>query len=392
MVRELLIDVYLLFYKIFFSINNLFPLKNKIIFIITFEENAIFLYKEILKQKIDVQIVFLCNTSILSTIKENCPDAKISPLNTLNIFSWLISVYNIATSKVILVDNYFAFLSTMNFKRGVTCIQLWHAAGALKKFGLQDKKNERRSKRAIKRFQKVYSKFDRIIVGSKKMEKIFNESFEIPFSKMLRTGIPRTDFFFDENLIHKTRMELKSKISELGEKKVIMYAPTFRSNELKNQKVELDIKMLYENLKDDFIILLKFHPLVQNQYEFNYSNFIYNMSDHKNINELLLVTDYLITDYSSIPFEYSLLKKPMIFFVYDYTYYKNHQGIVDSYKQIIPGPIAKNTEEVLNCILSMPIENKDVTKFSEEWNQYSTGKSSKNLATYIRNQLNNNKK
>src|SRR5699024_2737111 len=80
--------------------------------------------------------------------------------------------YHLATSSHIFIDNYYGFLAASDFRDEVTCIQLWHAAGAIKQFGLQDLTNSDRSKRALRRFQKVYNRFDYVVVGSKQMEKV----------------------------------------------------------------------------------------------------------------------------------------------------------------------------------------------------------------------------
>src|SRR5699024_1500932 len=91
--------------------------------------------------------------------------------------SWIRSIYHLATARVIFIDNYFGFLAATSFKENVTCVQLWHAAGAIKQFGLKDPSNQYRSKRANQRFKKVYKQFHQIVVGSEKMADIMKESF-----------------------------------------------------------------------------------------------------------------------------------------------------------------------------------------------------------------------
>src|SRR5699024_11742289 len=96
---------------------------------------------------------------------------------------------------LIVIANQLVLLESSDIREEDTCIQLWHAAGAIKQFGLQDLTNSDRSKRALRRFQKVYNRFDYVVVGSKQMEKVFKESFGLPEERFLYTGIPRTDFF-----------------------------------------------------------------------------------------------------------------------------------------------------------------------------------------------------
>src|SRR5699024_12086101 len=120
------------------------------------------------------------------------------------------------------------------FRDEVTCIQLWHAAGAIKQFGLQDLTNSDRSKRALRRFQKVYNRFDYVVVGSKQMEKVFKESFGLPEERFLYTGIHRTDFFFDNKLIDKARQRLLDNFPILKYKKMYLYETTYRNILLDN--------------------------------------------------------------------------------------------------------------------------------------------------------------
>ncbi len=93
------------------------------------------------------------------------------------------------------MDNYFGFLAAATFRKETICVQLWHAAGAVKKFGLKDPSIYYRTPRAQSRFQKVYDQQTHVVVGSEKMSEIFQQSFGIPAERILRTGIPRTGLF-----------------------------------------------------------------------------------------------------------------------------------------------------------------------------------------------------
>jgi CDP-glycerol glycerophosphotransferase (TagB/SpsB family) len=97
---------------------------------------------------------------------------------------------------------------------------------------------------------------------------------------------------------------------------VILYAPTYRDHQLDQFELKLDLEKMYQELSDEYVLLLRFHPAIKSSLENNelYSNFVYDYSSSRyDANELLLITDLLITDYSSIPYEFSLLNKPMIF-------------------------------------------------------------------------------
>jgi CDP-glycerol glycerophosphotransferase (TagB/SpsB family) len=384
MFREIVIEAFLFFFKCIFVIFKWLPLKNKITFVISFGQNSRFVYRELFKQDITSEIVFLCKKNCGIDYKEFF-GVKIINFEITNVMDFLKSIYHLATSQYIIVDNYYAFLSRINFKNGVQCIQLWHAAGAIKTFGFRDRTINNRKKVALKRFSNVYKKFNKIVVGSEAMANIFIEAFQVSNENILRTGVPRTDLFYDKELQKNIINKMKNILSN-NNKKVILYAPTYRDNELSNYKIHLNIDLLYEELKDDFILILKLHPALRRymqDLDSKYLDFVYDMSSYSDVNELLLVTDYLITDYSSIPFEFSLLNRPMIFYPYDLKEYTEKRGLWGDYASMVPGPVVFSTEGIIDCIKKGKFDFEQIRDFANKWNTYSKGESSKNLITYL---------
>ncbi|OIK16431.1 CDP-glycerol--glycerophosphate glycerophosphotransferase [Bacillus sp. MUM 116] len=380
-----MISIYLLLFKCLFALCNLLPLKNKVTFVVSFGDNSKYVYQEMCNQKIPFETVFLCK-GLSKRHFLSYRNIKLLTFESINVIDTCKSIYHLATSKYIIIDNYFGFLAVTNFKHDVECIQLWHAAGAIKKFGLEDQSIGTRSKRANERFLQVYEKFHKVVVGSDAMAAIFKNAFNLDDQNILRTGIPRSDFFYDVKLRNDIILQLISENEDIKYKKVILYAPTFRDGQLDQFKLHLDIEKMYHKLRDHYIVLLRLHPAVKNTTDFgkNYPGFVYDYSSPKvNINELLLVTDILISDYSSIPYEFSLLNKPMIFFAYDLLQYKKERGLWDDFQEIVPGPVVYNTEEIINIILENKFDLEKIKEFSKKWNKYSKGKSSENLVHYL---------
>src|SRR4051794_30936414 len=145
MARELAIFLFLLLFKCVFFLFNLLPLKEKTTFVVSFGDNSKYVFDEMRRQNIQVQVAVLCKENSMSLFKDY-KDIDLVPFETSNIFRWLQSIYHLATSRYIMVDNYYGFLTAAPFKKGVQCIQLWHASGALKKFGLQDESVKDRSR------------------------------------------------------------------------------------------------------------------------------------------------------------------------------------------------------------------------------------------------------
>lgn len=385
MLKEIFIALYLTIFKFVFSICSLFPQKNKIVLIVSFTENACYLQQEMVREKIPYEIIALCKPSLQEEFQEKLKGTTIIPFESPNLLNWCKSIYHLSTAKCVVIDNYFGFLSAITFRENVECIQVWHAVGALKTFGLKDKTIKNRSKKANQRFRRVYDKFDKIVVGSEEMASIFRKSFNLPAENILRIGIPRTDFFYEEKLHGMIRLNFEEQNPNLKGKKLILYAPTFRDAQLENYQIHLDIKKMYLELGSEYCLLIKLHPAVktnQNVQEL-YPNFVYDFSTYSGINELLVVVDYLITDYSSIPFEFALLKKPMVFFPYDLEFYQRERGVIQNYEKEVPGPVGFKTEEIIKWIKSNNFDIDKICEFSSKWNEYSNGKSSENLVHYI---------
>lgn len=114
----------------------------------------------------------------------------------------------------------------------------------------------------------------------------------------------------------------------------------------------LNLEKLYNELKDEYVFLFKIHPFVKNEFSipYQFSDFFYDFSSYREINDLLFITDILITDYSSVCFEYALLNKPMIFFAYDVEEYVRTRDFYYDYHSFIPGPLAKTTERMIDII------------------------------------------
>jgi CDP-glycerol glycerophosphotransferase (TagB/SpsB family) len=384
MVKEFFITVYLFIFKCFFTLFKIVPLKDKMVFVATFKQNSLFLFNEARRQDIPDKIVFLCKGKRLFDSSE-VDKAEILCFETFHPIDWVKSVYHLATSKRIIVDNYYAFLSAITFKPDVICLQLWHAAGAIKTFGLKDRSIDTRPKRARTRFRKVYHQFHKITVGSEAQANIFIEAFSIPPENILRAGIPRTDLFYDKKMQNRAVKKLFDHNPKLVDKKVILYAPTYRDRQLDYFEMQLDIKRMADELGNEFVLLLKLHPAIKDKldYEKLYPNFVFDYSDYPDVNELLLITDYLITDYSSIPYEFSLLNKPMIFYPYDLEEYSKERGLWGAYEDLVPGPIAQSTGEIIQLIKENRFDMAKVQEFAKKWNQYSKGHSSKNIIDFL---------
>ncbi|MGE6257441.1 CDP-glycerol glycerophosphotransferase family protein [Heyndrickxia sporothermodurans] len=387
-IRDILIWGYLTFFKIFFYIFSVLPLKNKTTFVISFGDNAIYIYEEMMKQKVKHDVVFLYKKSCKYNLQVYDSLTSI-PFESFQLINEIKSIYHLATSKIIIVDNYFGFLSSIQLKKDVECIQVWHAAGAIKKFGLQDQSISKRTQKDINRFLNVYKQFNKIVVGSNFMGNIFIQAFNVTNDELMKTGVPRTDLFFNEKKMDLIKSKLISENPNLNNKKVILYAPTFRDDQLDHYELSLDLRLLYEKLGNEYVVLLRLHPAIKSRiiFEEEYPGFVYDYSSFIDINELFLITDILISDYSSVPFEFALLERPMLFYAYDLEEYQKSRGLWEDYQKMVPGPIARTSFDVVNIIENELFDKQQIKDFSLKWNEFSNGNASEKLVKYLHDKM-----
>src|SRR5699024_10985098 len=150
-------------------------------------------------------------------------------------------------------------------------------------------------------------------------------------------------------------------------KKVILYAPTYRDNQFVVSDIQLDLEKMYTAFKDEYVLFIRMHPTVEIDAINHYPDFIFDVSEGIHINHLLVITDILVTDYSSIPFEFSLLHKPMIFFAYDLEAYAHARGFWELYEDVVPGPIVETTDELISVMQEDKFNMSQINSFARIW-------------------------
>ncbi|GEK35193.1 hypothetical protein KSI01_27260 [Kurthia sibirica] len=381
MTKEWSIKLFLQINKLLFLTFKLLPIRKKMTFICDFGDNARYTIKA-LNDKGFKNIIVLKTTKC----QEDFSDLDVHEVLSFDYqdsYAYIKGIYHLATSSKVIVDNYFPILSTLPNNPRTECIQLWHAAGAIKKFALSDPSIAYRSPSAINRFRDVYERMDKIVVGSEAMSKVFRLAFHKAPDAFLRTGIPRTDFYFDEETIAATKRQFLESYPIIDGKKVVLYAPTFRDFELQQQKIPLNFKRIVQELGADYHILIKLHPAVAQSFTLIDDERITILENTVAIHEVLTVTDFLISDYSSIPYEFAFFNKPQIFYPYDIEQYAMSRGFWSDYASMVPGPVVDSDDELIHTILHLDFDLRIIEDFSEKWNTYSHGTSSQNLASYL---------
>ncbi len=207
-------------------------------------------------------------------------------------------------------------------------------------------------------FLKEAQKWDYLISPNEYSTKIFSNAFSYK-KEIIETGYPRNDFLLNCNN-KETRSEIKRKLILPKDKKVILYAPTWRDNQFYTQgkykfALQLDLHRMREELEGEYVILLRLHYLIAEHINLtDFQGFVFDVSNYEDIRELYLVSDILITDYSSVFFDYANLKRPILFFVYDIEEYRdNLRGFYFDFENKAPGPLLKSNDEILNEIVKI---------------------------------------
>ncbi|MFV0394054.1 MAG: CDP-glycerol glycerophosphotransferase family protein [Coprobacillaceae bacterium] len=231
------------------------------------------------------------------------------------------------------------------------------------------------------------SKYNYMISPSSFTTKVFQSAFQIEAKRLLEIGYPRNDILsvYTDTMVQ----EMKQKYRLPSDKKVILYAPTWRDNSF-NMKgytfsLEVDFKLWQEILGDEYIVLFKPHYLIVNDFNIEqFKDFVYYIEPEKDISDLYIISDILITDYSSVFFDYAILEKPIYFYMYDLDEYKNElRGFYLDIYQELPGPIFENEKEMLQTIQEQIFDYQVVSKFNERFNNHEDGNASKRAVDAI---------
>lgn len=267
----------------------------------------------------------------------------------------------LASSKFVFLNDNFFPLAFMNFNPETIVVQLWHAPGAFKKFGGS---SDLESREMLK---KCSDNTDYLVVSSKNIVDYYSEAFQISKSKIKPLGLPRADYYFENHDTDEFKSAFFERYGLDGDKKIILYAPTFRDEEKYNDVFAyLDLERFNEELSDEYVLALRLHPKIRNFYskDITSKGHYIDCSDYPSEQELLLISDILITDYSSIMIEFAMLDKPVIFFTYDYdSYLTRERGFYFDFKSTVPGPIVYDSQSLIDAIKNDDFDRSRISEF-----------------------------
>lgn len=253
-----------------------------------------------------------------------------------------LAYFYLMTSKVIVTDDYVRYMRVIKLRNEQKLIQIWHACGAFKKFGL-----DAPSLLTPEEERATHSQYSAVAVTSEKCRESYASAFGISKEICLPLGLPRTDSLIKS--APEMCRNIFEKHPELKNKKIYLYCPTFRENEGKRIEYNpaIDWDKLSKALHDDEIFIIRRHPLMDYRFENGEYTGILDLSNESTL-ELTAASKVIVTDYSSVIYDAALLSVPTVFYCPDYKKYE--RGFYLDFPDGLPGEMITDSLDLLDCI------------------------------------------
>ncbi|PTI93665.1 teichoic acid ribitol-phosphate polymerase TarL [Staphylococcus warneri] len=330
--------------------------------------NFKFVYDEMLRQNLDDKY------KIHSLFKPNISERR----NFIDKFKF---PYLLGKADYIFVDDFHPMLYKVNFRRSQEIIQVWHAVGAFKTVGFS-----RTGKKGGPFFDSYnHRNYTKAYVSSETDIPFYAEAFGIKERNIIPTGVPRTDIFFDKSFKKETIEKMENLLPEIKGKNVILFAPTFRGSGHHTAHYPF-FKIDFERLakyceNNNTVVLFKMHPFVRNRLHIKneYRKYFIDISDLREVNDVLFITDILISDYSSLIYEFAVFKRPMLFYAFDLEDYITTRDFYENYESFVPGKIVDSFDDLINSLYKKDYDQHKVEPFLNKHFKYQDGRSSERV-------------
>lgn len=290
----------------------------------------------------------------------------------------------IARADYVLVDDYFGILEFLDIDETTKVIQVWHAGVGFKSVGYS-RFGKFGSPKGVNNSHRTYTY---AITGSAKLKPVYAEAFGIEEEAIVPTGLPRIDAFLDRGRQLEAREAVYKKYPLLRGKRVILFAPTFRGLGIKDAHYDfnrIDMDALYALAGEDSVIAFRMHQFVPDSVPIRaqHADRLVDVGDFRDVNAILLVADIMITDYSSIIYEYSLLRRPMLFYAFDKDVYSATRGFHQDYVEAAPGKVVASFDELVTALRDEDFELEKVDAFRDRNFDYFDSNSSNRVIDWL---------
>jgi CDP-ribitol ribitolphosphotransferase len=295
--------------------------------------------------------------------------------------------YHLAAARLFVADDWFFPSDVVASRPGTTRVQVWHAAGAFKRFGYSVLERSLAREEALSRVVPTQSNYDAGLVSSAEAAPHFAEAFRLPEARLTSAlGLPRTDVFFDAERTERVPDVLRRRYRLPDDRRLLLYAPTYRGENVRDATTpdDLDAAAMREATGDEWLILRRVHPLVPAApVPADLAGFVVDVSDWPEMNDLMLIADLLVTDYSSAIFEFALLARPIAFLAPDMSTYEAERGFYLDVRRDLPGPVFETTEELARYVQAGTFDVERVTAFARRWFDVADGRASERFVDRV---------
>lgn len=342
-----------------------------------FGDNPKYICSEILRQKLNLDCVWL-----LTDMDSFLPDG----VRKISIYS-LKCFYELATAHIIVINTNNVLPGRLKKKDGQIVIQTWHGSHGFKY--IERQADDMLSESYIHDSKLNTKMTDVFISDGPDNTKMYRDSFQCTCD-VIETGMPREDILFENDSSHLAKIRELLRIPK--NKSILLYAPTFRDDG-STEAYDLDFPRVLDALKQrfggDWIALLRLHPNVRNYNVCSSNKDILDVSSYGDVQELIAISDVVITDYSSIYHDFFISNKPVFLYTPDLSNYvqRNRNLKPEFFK--MPWKYNRNIDELLNEIYAFN-ETKYKKMTSNYINQIGAiidGKASYRVVEYIKQYL-----
>lgn len=284
----------------------------------------------------------------------------------------------IASSGVIVLDDFYPLIYFFRLRADARLVQLWHAAGAFKRVG--------HSRAGLPggptRGSEIHRNYTDAIVSSEGIVPDYAEAFGIDPQRVKPWGMPRSDAFFDEATVTETRKRVRETLGVEDNDRFVLYAPTFRGQgQLTAQaSPKADWAGIDRALGQGWRVGVRQHPFVETK---GLPQDIVDAASIPDMNDVLMAADVLVTDYSSAVFEFSLLRRPIVFFVPDLEEYAGARSFYRPFEHYCIGPVVRDADGLATAIATATVDEDRASAFDEEFCGALDGRSSERIASRL---------
>lgn len=274
----------------------------------------------------------------------------------MHMFSQL---YHVATARVLILDTYAIVASVLKHKRSLTVIQIWHALGAFKKFGLSILGQAEGRDERLAQAMRMHQGYDIVLASGDAARAPFAEALGTPLDRVVVAPLPRVDLLRDPAEANRVRERIYSAHPHLRDAKIAVYAPTFRID----GEVSVDVVELTAGLAAHGIhTVVKLHPLMSDDFDSSIDT-----APGFSTQDLLHLADFFITDYSSVLFEAAVLGVPSYFLAPDLDEYLASRDFYINFREDLPGPAVQSIPELVDAIARGDSSREEVAEFARQW-------------------------